>query len=100
MRKLLTADVEDLYMFTVDQSRTVVIVLEPTSGVGDLDLYLFNSDVSKKKSSLDDPNVLSFSAGPTANELIGMELDQGTYFIEVSTFSGSVNYRLRVITTP
>lgn len=92
--------IEDLYRFTVDQSRTVVIVLEPTSGSGDLDLFLFNSDVSKKKTSLDDPNLLSFSAGPTANELIGIALDPGTYYIGVSAFSGSVNYRLRIITTP
>lgn len=92
--------IEDLYRFTVDQSRIVLIVLEPTSGSGDLDLYLFNSDVSKKKTSLDDPNLLSFSAGPTANELIGMALDPGTYIIGVSAFSGSVSYRLRIITAP
>lgn len=91
--------IEDLYKFTVDQSRTVLIVLEPTSGSGDLDLYLFTSDVSKKKSSLDDRNLLSFSAGPTANELIGVQLDPGTYIIGVSAFSGSLNYKLRIITT-
>lgn len=90
--------IEDLYKFTVDQSRIVLIVLEPTSGSGDLDLYLFTSDVSKKKSSLDDPNLLSFSAGPTANELIGVPLDPGTYIIGVSAFSGSLNYKLRIIT--
>lgn len=91
--------IEDLYKFTVDQSRIVVIVLEPTSGSGDLDLYLFTSGVSKKKSSLDDPNLLSFSAGPTANELIGVPLDPGTYIIGVSAFSGSLNYKLRIITS-
>jgi pre-peptidase len=91
--------IEDLYKFTVDQSRIVLIVLEPTSGAGDLDLYLFSSDVSKKRSSLDDPNLLSFSGGPTANELVGVKLDPGTYIIGVSAFSGSLNYKLRIITS-
>ena len=91
--------IEDLYKFTVDQSRTVLVVLEPTSGSGDLDLYLFSSDVSKKRSSLDDPSLLSFSAGPTANELVGVKLDPGTYIIGVSAFSGSLNYKLRIITS-
>jgi Bacterial pre-peptidase C-terminal domain. len=90
--------VEDLYKITVDQSRIVFIILEPTSGSGDLDMYLFNSGVSKKRSSLDDPNLLAFSAGPTANEFIGFQLDPGTYIIGVSAFSGSLNYKLRIFT--
>jgi hypothetical protein len=91
--------IEDLYKITVDQSRPVFIILEPISGAGDLDLYLFTSDVNKKRTSLDDPNLLAFSAGPTANEFIGFQLDPGTYIIGVSAFSGSVSYRLRVLTT-
>jgi Bacterial pre-peptidase C-terminal domain len=91
--------IEDLYKITVDQSRPVFIILEPTSGSGDLDLYLFTSEVNKKRTSLDDPNLLSFSAGPTANELIGFQLDPGTYIIGVSAFSGSLSYKLRVVTT-
>jgi len=94
-----TDPIEDLYKITVDQTRIVFIILEPTSGSGDLDLYLFNSDVSKKRSSLDDPNLLTFSAGPTANEFIAFQLDPGEYLIGVSAFSGSLNYRLRVVTT-
>jgi hypothetical protein len=95
-----TADpIEDLYRITVDQSRIVFIVLEPTSGTGDLDLYLFTSDVSKKKTSLDDPNLISSSTGPTSNELIAVKLDPGSYIIGVSAFQGSVNYRLRVFTS-
>ena len=95
-----TAPIGDLYRITVDQSRPVFIILEPVSGAGDLDLYLFTSDVNKKRTSLDDPNLLAFSAGPTANELIGFELDPGSYIIGVSAFSGSLSYRLRVVTTP
>jgi len=94
-----TDPIEDLYRINVDQSRPVFIILEPISGSGDLDLYLFNSDVNKKRTSLDDPNLLSFSAGPTANEFIGFQLDAGTYFIGVSAFSGNLGYRLRVVTT-
>ncbi|HWN98502.1 MAG TPA: PPC domain-containing protein, partial [Blastocatellia bacterium] len=90
--------IEDLYKITVDQSRIVFIILEPTSGSGDLDLYLFNSAVTKKeKSSLNDPNLLSFSAGATASETIAFPLNHpGTYIIGVSAFSGSLNYRLRI----
>jgi len=91
--------IEDLYSITLDQPRIVFIVLEPSSGAGDLDLYLFNSDVSKKKTSLDDPNLVSFSAGPTANELIAVQLEAGTYIVGVSAFEGSLNYRLRVFTS-
>ena len=53
-----TDKIEDLYRITVDTEQVVFILLQPTSGTGDLDLYLFNTDVSKKKSSLDDPALL------------------------------------------
>jgi hypothetical protein len=59
---------------------------------------LFTSDVNKKKTSLTDPHLLSFSAGPTANELIAFQLDPGTYIVGVSAFSGSVNYKMRIVT--
>ena len=91
--------IEDLYRFSVDQSRIVFIILEPTSGSGDLDMYLFTSGVNKKKTSLSDPNLLSFSAGPTANEMIAFQLDPGAYIVGVSAFSGSLNYKLRIVTT-
>ncbi|HXG92059.1 MAG TPA: PPC domain-containing protein [Blastocatellia bacterium] len=95
----ITDPIEDLYKITVNQSRIVFIILEPTSGSGDLDMYLFSSGVSKKKTSLDDPNLISFSAGPTANELIAAQLEPGTYIIGVSAFQGNIGYRLRVITS-
>ena len=62
---------------------------------------MFNSSVTKKeKSSLNDPNLLSFSAGATASETIAFLLNHpGTYIIGVSAFSGSVNYRLRIFTS-
>jgi len=88
--------IEDLYRIIVDQPRVYFILLEPTSGSGDLDMYLFTADVSKKKTSLDDPNLLTFSAGPTSNELMASRLDPGTYIIGVSAFSGNLNYRLRI----
>jgi hypothetical protein len=91
--------IEDLYRITVDQKRIVFIVLEPTSGSGDLDMYLFTSFVNKKRTSLDDLNLLTFSAGPTANEFMSFQLEPGDYFIGVSAFSGNLNYRLRVVTT-
>jgi len=92
--------IEDLYRITVsDNTRTVFIKLEPTGGSGDLDLYLFSSDVSKKKTSLDDPSLISFSAGPTANEAIVSRLPPGTYVIGVTAFDGSLTYKLTILTT-
>lgn len=91
--------IEDLYKITVDQPRIVFVILEPTSGSGDLDLYLFTSDVNKKKTSLNDAHLLSFSAGPTANELIAVRLEPGAYVIGISAFEGSLNYRMRVFTS-
>lgn len=90
--------IEDLYKITIDQPRIVFIALDPTSGAGDLDMYLFTSDVSKKKTSLSDPSLVGFSAGPTSSELIAMRLEPGTYIIGVSAFEGSVNYKLRIFT--
>jgi hypothetical protein len=91
--------VEDLYTIKVDRARTVFILLEPISGSGDLDLYLFDSGASKKKSSIDDPHLLALSAGATARELISFSLEAGTYNIGISAFDGSVNYRLTIITS-
>jgi hypothetical protein len=89
--------IEDLYSFTVTEQRTYFVILEPTSGAGDLDLYLFRSGVSKKKTNLDDPNLLGFSASATSSELVGVTLPPGKYIIGVSSFDGSIGYRLRVI---
>ena len=74
-------------------------MLEATSGSADLDMYLFNSSVNKKRTSLDDPNLISSSTGPTANELIAVQLNPGTYVIGVSAFSGNANYKLRIFTS-
>jgi hypothetical protein len=91
--------IEDMYQISLDRTRIVFILLEPTSGVGDLDLYLLKSRIRRTTISLDGPEVLEFSAGATATEMIALELRAGTYTIGVSAFSGSVNYRLRVITS-
>lgn len=95
----VTDKVEDLYEITVTDSRIVYVLLEPTSGIGDLDLYLYDSGVKKKKSSLGDSHLRAFSAGETSNELIAVQLVPGTYIIGVSAFAGSVNYKLRIFTS-
>jgi hypothetical protein len=91
--------VEDLYRITVDQSRTFFILLNPISGDGDLDLYLFDSTVKKKKSSFNDSSLVGFSAGPTATESIVVRLTPGTYSIGVSAFAGSAQYKLSILAT-
>ncbi len=92
-----TDRIEDLYSFTITDSRTYFVILEPISGSGDLDLYLFNSRVNKKKSNLDDPNLLGASTSPASSELVALQLTPGKYIIGVSSFDGSVGYRLRII---
>jgi hypothetical protein len=91
--------IEDLFQIVVPSFKTVFIVLESTSGSGDLDLYLFLPTVNKKKSSFSDPNLLDLSAGPTGNEMITAQLDPGTYIIGVSAFDGNANYKLRIFTS-
>jgi hypothetical protein len=89
--------VEDLYRITVNTAGFYAITLEPISGTGDMDLWLFNSTVNKKKTSLSDPNLLALGATDSSDEIIIIRLTPGTYIIGVSAFAGSQNYRLRVI---
>lgn len=90
--------VEDLYRITVTTAARIYIILEPVSGQGDLDLYLFASNV-KKKTSLNDVRLLNASLSAASTELIGTTsaLQPGEYLIGVSAFSGSQSYRLKVI---
>jgi hypothetical protein len=89
--------IEDLYSFTVTDHRTYFVILEPISGAGDLDLYLFNSSVNKKKTTLDDPKLLGYSASASSSELVAVTLAPGKYVIGISSYDGSVGYRLRLI---
>ena len=89
--------VEDLYRITVDREGFYAITLEPVSGSGDVDLWLFTSSVNKKKTSLSDPNLLALGATDSSDEFIIVRLSPGTYIVGVSAFTGSQNYRLRVI---
>jgi pre-peptidase len=93
----VTDKIEDLYQFTVTSAGTFFILLEASSGAGDLDMYLFTSGVNKKKSSLNDPNLVDFSAGASSTEVIALSLPPGTYIIGVSAFDGSQGYKLRLI---
>ena len=93
--------IEDIYRFDLDVQGVVYILLEPVGGAptSDLDMYVFDSTLGKKKVSIDSATVRGIGAGPTANELIGIRLDPGTYYIGVSAFgTTSVNYKLRVLT--
>jgi hypothetical protein len=92
--------VEDFYRFTVPAEKLYYIILEPVNGTnGDLDMYLFNADlVAKKRGVVDEPGMLGFSAGSTANEIIAIKVPPGTYTLGVSAFQQSnVNYKLRII---
>lgn len=95
-----TDKVEDLYRITVTTATRVVIFLEPISGEGDLDLYLFASSV-KKNTFLGDSRLLDWSLNGASTESIGTTplLPPGQYLIGVSAFSGSQTYRLRVLST-
>jgi hypothetical protein len=86
----------DLYTFTVTQTGIFFIVLEPVSGTGDIDLFLFNSGI-RKKIPFEDPALLALSAGPTASELLSIRLTPGVYYIGINPFSGAASYRLRII---
>ncbi len=93
--------IEDVYKFTLTAPKVVYILLRPVGGTAssDLDLYLFDSTLGKKRVAFDSSTVLAFSAGDTATEVIGVTLAPGDYFIGVSAFDGtSVGYKLAVLT--
>jgi hypothetical protein len=91
--------VEDLYRITVTTEGIYAISLEPISGVGDLDLWLFDSAVNKKRSSLDDDSLLGLGVTATSSEFVMKRLTPGNYYIGVSAFIGSQGYRLRITLT-
>jgi pre-peptidase len=91
-----TAKVHDLFKFNVTSTGVFAITLEPISGAGDLDLVVM-SDFSGKKVSITSPLIQGVSASPESSEVVGVRLSPGTYYIGVSAFAGSFNYRLRVI---
>jgi len=80
--------------------KVVYVVVEPigATATSDLDMYIFDSSLKKKKVSFDSSTVRGLSAGPTASELIGISLQAGTYYIGVSAFGSTsrtnVGYRL------
>jgi hypothetical protein len=85
-----------LYKFEVTSAGVFVIVLDPVSP-GDMDMYLLDNSFSGKKIPLESASMVAFSASPGASELMAARLDPGTYFIGVSAFAGTFNYRLRII---
>ncbi|HEX5731913.1 MAG TPA: pre-peptidase C-terminal domain-containing protein [Blastocatellia bacterium] len=91
--------VEDLYRITVNTEGIYAISLESISGAGDLDLWLFDSAVNKKRSSLDDDSLLGLSITETSTEFVMIRLTPGNYYIGVSAFTGTQAYRLRITLT-
>jgi hypothetical protein len=91
--------VSNLYKFTVTNTQIFFITLDGTSGTpqADIDLYLWDSGVNKKRTSLSDPNLISYSNGPTVDELVAVELTPGTYIIGVAPSQGTESYKLRLI---
>ncbi len=87
----------DLYTFTLTAPKTIFVALDPVSGSGDMDLYIFSDAFPGKKIPLTDSSVMAFSASEKASEQIAVQLGPGQYYIGVSIFDGSFNYRLRVV---
>ena len=87
----------DLYTFTLTAPKTVFLSLDPISGSGDMDLYIFSDAFPGKKIPLGDASMMGFGATESASEQVAVQLPAGNYFIGVSIFAGSFNYRLRVI---
>ncbi|HWN99475.1 MAG TPA: PPC domain-containing protein, partial [Blastocatellia bacterium] len=94
-----SARIHDLYRFTVNTTGVFVIALDPISGAGDMDLYLLDESFEGKKISISSPSIAGSSTSPQASELIGVRLIAGTYYVGVSAFAGSFNYRLRIISS-
>jgi hypothetical protein len=94
------APVHDLYSFQVTAG-VYWISVEPTDpdAPGDLDLYLFFSNVNPNVVPL--AQVPRFSLAAGSHELIGVRFaGAGTFLIGVSAFAGDVKYKLRVLPEP
>jgi hypothetical protein len=91
--------IENLYKFNVSTTRIFFITLDGTSGTAgaDIDLYLWDSGVGKKHTSLSDQHLISFSNGPTVDELVAVQLPPGTYIIGIASAQGTESYKLRLI---
>jgi len=91
--------VSNLYKFTVTSTQTVFITLDGTSGTpqADIDLYLWDTGVNKKRTSPSDSSLISGSFGPTIDELVAVQLTPGTYIIGVGSAQGTESYKLRLI---
>jgi hypothetical protein len=89
----------NLYKFTVTTPGIFFITLDGTSGTpgADIDLFLWNNGVNKKRSSPSDPNLVAGSFGPTADEMVAVQLNPGTYIIGVASAQGTETYKLRLI---
>ena len=94
------APVHDLYSFQVTPG-VYWISVEPNNpgAQGDLDLYLFFSNVNPNVVPL--AQVPRFSLTASSHELIGVRFaGAGTFVIGVSAFAGDVKYKLRVLPEP
>jgi hypothetical protein len=91
--------IPNLYKFTVTTPGIFFITLDGKSGSAgaDIDLFLWDAGVNKKRSSPNDPDLVSGSFGPTVNELIDVHLNAGTYYIGVGSAQGTETYKLRLI---
>jgi hypothetical protein len=96
------APVHDLYSFQVTPG-VYWISVEPTdpNAPGDLDLYLFFSNVNPNVVPL--AQVPRFSLNASSHELIGVRFGgtgTSTFLIGVSAFAGDVKYKLRLLPEP
>jgi hypothetical protein len=94
--------VHDLYSFQVTPG-VYWISVEPTdpNAPGDLDLYLFFSNVNPNAVPL--ALVPRFSLNASSHELIGVRFGgtgTSTFLIGVSAFAGDVKYKLRLLPEP
>jgi hypothetical protein len=97
--------VQNLYAITVPTTENLFFTLDGVDTAGanfestdDIDLFVWDSGVNKKKTSLSDSHLVGFSAGPTPHEAIGLaQFTPGTYYIGVACSTGSQPaYKLRI----
>ncbi|MBX7223462.1 MAG: hypothetical protein K1Y36_26345 [Blastocatellia bacterium] len=91
--------IHDFYSFKVTKTGTYLIALDPISGSGDIDMFLFAGSLKGKSIPLRDPSILGGSFGPTSSEFIVSQLPAGDYLLGISASSGSAQYRIRIIST-